>query len=237
MEREVTVVLPRKQGLKLRCATGPQEKVTRHSGTSKKTRIETSEQHRLSGLGLSHSGTSKKTRIETCSTRHPLHPAAQSQWYFQENKDWNSSWRMIPSLPRRVTVVLPRKQGLKPHIPREAFVILVKSQWYFQENKDWNSRSDKSLNFANSVTVVLPRKQGLKLTVFVANLAGNPVTVVLPRKQGLKHAGRHRRVEFYMRHSGTSKKTRIETLLDVLYILGICILSQWYFQENKDWNL
>jgi len=62
--------------------------IGRCSGTSRKTRIETTPPfHNRRCILSGCSGTSRKTRIETYRTQQQIRLAAMLQWNFQKNKD------------------------------------------------------------------------------------------------------------------------------------------------------
>ena len=95
------------------------------SGTSRKTRIETSRIFlNIRPIHTGCSGTSRKTRIETQKPHSHIYLAIlKLQWNFQKNKDWNKWLTYTYFLYIFVAVELPEKQGLKQAVT-SSFVIV-----------------------------------------------------------------------------------------------------------------
>ena len=75
------------------------------------------------------------------------------------------------------------------------------------------------------VAVELPEKQGLKLHIHDEVVLEIPVAVELPEKQGLKLNYILAYDGFFVSCSGTSRKTRIETINEVLAFSSLSMVA------------
>ena len=91
----------------------------------------------------SHPGASRasstKTRIETYKDSSWFRLRLDIKSKFHENKDWNIRSRRWPRWPPNHQEQVPRKQGLKPRMQKDATTARAGIKSKFHENKDWNA--------------------------------------------------------------------------------------------------